>query len=91
MESFNAEDWHNSIALVRAPRHGANTFITRLIKITTLEGTGELPLYGQRCPEAMLKVKMDLGSEAIILSTRKVPKGIAGCSATPDRSTCGYR
>ncbi|NLN64281.1 MAG: flagellar biosynthesis protein FlhF [Clostridiaceae bacterium] len=39
---------------------------------------------GKDAQEAMLKVKMDLGSEAIILSTRKVrKKGIAGLFSKP--------
>lgn len=39
---------------------------------------------GKDAQEAMLKVKMDLGSEAIILSTRKVrKKGIAGIFRKP--------
>ena len=40
---------------------------------------------GKDAQEAMLKVKMDLGSEAIILSTRKVrKKGILGFQQSPD-------
>lgn len=39
---------------------------------------------GKDAQEAMLKVKMDLGSEAVILSTRKVrKKGLAGLFAKP--------
>ena len=39
---------------------------------------------GRDAQEAMLKVKMDLGSEAIILNTRKVRKrGIKGLFSKP--------
>ena len=34
--------------------------------------------------EALLKVKMDLGSEAVIMNSRKVRrKGLLGCSESP--------